>query len=140
YEQALLAAGIARDPHLVHASDFTIPGGYVAGKQVLGDPRHRPTAIVAASDEVAMGAILAARDLGLQVPHDLSIIGIDGHELAEFFGLTTVAQFPALQGRLAVEMLMGELKSGNRAALPANTPLPFELIVRSSTSRPSRAD
>ena len=54
----------------------------------------RPTAIFAASDEMAIGALLAARELGYRVPEDLSVVGIDGHELGEFFRLTTVDQFP----------------------------------------------
>ena len=86
---------------------------------------------------MAIGAILAARDLGMHVPGDLSVIGIDDHELAEFFGLTTVAQFPALQGRMAVDILMDELNPGHREPVQRNTPLPFELIVRSSTARPA---
>ena len=64
-------------------------------------PGASPTAIFAASDEMAIGAMLAARDLGYRVPTDLSIAGIDGHELGRFFDLTTVDQFPARQGARA---------------------------------------
>jgi LacI family repressor for deo operon, udp, cdd, tsx, nupC, and nupG len=71
------------------------------------------------------------------VPADISVIGIDGHELSDFFGLTTVAQFPELQGRLAVELLMDELHPDRRTLGSSNTPLPFELMVRSTTARPS---
>ena len=84
---------------------------------------------------MAIGVILAARDMGLDVPRDLSVVGIDDHELAPFFGLTTVAQFPEQQGERAVELLMRELDQ-SRDDEPANLQLPFELIVRSSTSRP----
>ena len=98
YEAALDAVGISPDPELFRRADFTIQGGYAAAKQLLGNPRNRPTAIFAASDEMAIGAILAARDLGMSVPQDLSVIGIDDHDLAEFFGLTTVAQFPGAAG------------------------------------------
>lgn len=137
YEEALAAAGIPVDPRLVHTTDFTMQGGYAVGKQLLGDPRDRPTAIFAASDEVAIGAMLAARDLGLRVPRDASIIGIDDHELAEFFGLTTIAQFPALQGRLAVDILMDQLQPGLVPPPADNIPLPYELMVRGSTARPT---
>ncbi len=137
YEHALTAAGIRPDPALFEAADFSIPGGYAAGKQLLGASRPRPTALFASSDEMAIGAILAARDLGLSVPGDVSVIGVDDHELADFFGLTTIAQFPALQGRLAVDLLMDELKPGHREPAPANIPLPFELIVRARTARPT---
>ncbi|TBN58457.1 LacI family transcriptional regulator [Glaciihabitans arcticus] len=137
YESALLAVGVPVDPELFRSGDFTIQGGYAAAKQLLGNPRKRPTAVFAASDEMAIGAILAARDLGLTVPGDVSIIGIDDHELAEFFGLSTIAQFPAAQGRLAVEILMDQLHPGHRDQSTVNTPLNYELVVRSSTARPA---
>jgi len=66
----------------------------------------------------------------------VSIVGIDDHDLADFFGLSTVAQFPRLQGEKAVEILMEQLEPEADAAAPAATPLPYELRVRSSTARP----
>lgn len=135
YEAALRSRGIEPDPLLVRVADFTIAGGYRATLQLLGDPRVAPTAIFAASDEMAMGALMAARDLGRRVPEDLSIVGIDGHELGEFFGLTTVSQFPETQGRLAAEAVLRELDGESSG--PHNIALPFELIVRRSTSVPS---
>lgn len=137
YQAPLDAAGIPSDPALFQSADFTIAGGYAAAKQLFGNPRTRPTAVFAASDEMAIGTILAARDLGLRVPGDISVIGIDDHELSGFFGVTTVAQFPELQGRLAVELLMNELHPDRHSLGSSNTPLPFELIVRASTSRPA---
>ena len=136
YEGALRDAGIEPDPTLFRPADFTLPGGYEAAKQLLGNPNNRPTAIVASSDEMAIGTILAARDLGLNVPQDVSIVGIDDHHLASFFGLTTVAQFPRRQGEHAVEALMEYLEPGKDAPASAGVPLPYELIVRSSTARP----
>lgn len=138
YESALTEAGLTVDPRLFAAADFMVPGGYTAAKQLLGNPRGRPTAIFAASDEMAFGSILAARDLGLSVPGDVSIVGIDDHDLAEFFGLTTVAQFPRVQGERAVDVLMNELEPGRgEVPAPTATPLPYELRVRSSTARPA---
>lgn len=136
YQAALAAAGIPINPDLIRYTNFTLPDGYAAAKQLLGSPHRRPTAIFAASDETAMGAILAARDLGLRVPQDVSVIGIDGHELSEFFGLSSVDQFPELQGRRAVEVLMDQLHPTRSGSASLNTPLPFELIVRSSTATP----
>jgi DNA-binding LacI/PurR family transcriptional regulator len=137
YELALREAGIEPRPEYFTSADFTIEGGYHAAKQLLGNPRSRPTAIFAAADEMAIGCILAARDLGLVVPRDVSIIGIDGHELSEFFGLTTIAQYPRAQGEHAVDILMNELRPGKHAEVPGNIPLGYDLIVRSSTSRPT---
>src|SRR5690554_2485834 len=130
YEGALEAMGIPVNPSHFRAADFTIEGGYEAAKQLLGSPRDRPTAIFAASDEMAIGAILAARDMGLHVPDDVSVVGIDDHELSEFFGLTTVAQFPQLQGRMAAELLLDQLHPETRTQGALNTALPFELMVR----------
>ncbi|QTX03643.1 LacI family DNA-binding transcriptional regulator [Agromyces archimandritae] len=138
YEQALADAGVAPDPRLFAASDFTVQGAYDAAKQLLGAPHDRPTAIFAASDEMAIGAILAARDLGIRVPDEVSVIGIDDHDLAPFFGLSTVAQFPRVQGETAVSVLMEQLEPGAVRA-PAVTQLPYELRVRSSTARAQEA-
>ncbi len=135
YEEALRTHGIEPDPLLVRVADFTITGGYRATLQLLGDPRVAPTAIFAASDEMAMGAIMAARDLGKRVPEDLSIVGIDGHELGDFFGLTTVSQFPETQGRLAAQAVLEALETGSTPA--HHIALPFELVVRRSTSVPT---
>jgi LacI family repressor for deo operon, udp, cdd, tsx, nupC, and nupG len=137
YEGALRDVGVEPDPSLFAPADFTIRGGYHAAKQLLGRPHDRPTAIFAASDEMAIGSILAARDLGLVVPRDVSIIGIDDYDLSDFFGLSTVAQFPRGQGEKAVEILMEHLEPGPDAAPGASmTQLPYELRVRSSTATP----
>lgn len=137
YEAALQAAGLPVDDALFRAGDFTMQGGYTAARQLLEAAGERPTAIFAASDEMAIGAILAARDLGLTVPGDVSIAGIDDHDLAAFFGLTTVAQYPMGQGRMAVDVLMTELHPAHPEPVALDTPLPFDLVVRSSTASPS---
>ncbi|MGN0126493.1 LacI family DNA-binding transcriptional regulator [Glutamicibacter soli] len=133
YERALAEAGIDLDEALCVGADFTMAQGYTVAKQLLGNPDARPTAIFAASDEMAIGAILAARDLGMQVPRELSVVGVDDHELAEFFGLTTIRQLPHEQGELAVAMLLRAIRKEEPAR--AHT-LGHELIVRNSTSRP----
>jgi DNA-binding LacI/PurR family transcriptional regulator len=136
YEAALHDAGVEPDPRLFAPADFTIAGGYHAAKQLLGVPHDRPTAIFAASDEMAIGCILAARDLGMIEPRDVSIIGIDDYDLSDFFGLSTLAQIPRGQGVKEVEILMEQLEPGTEPPTPDSTPLPFELRVRSSTARP----
>lgn len=133
FEEALADAGIRLKPEFLEPADFTVDGGYRAAKQLLGRPGPRPTAIFAASDEMAIGAILAARDLGFAVPEDLSIVGIDGHELGEFFQLTTVDQAPLAQGERAAAALLAQLDGVTDA--PAGGDLPYELIVRGTTAR-----
>ena len=59
---------------------------------------------------MAIGVLRAARDLGLRVPEDVSVIGIDDHELADFFDLTTVAQPVHEQGRVAATQVLAALR------------------------------
>lgn len=135
FERALADAGITVNPNFLEPADFTIEGGFRAGKQLLGRPGPRPTAIFAASDEMAVGAILAARDLGFRVPEDLSVIGIDGHELGEFFRLTTVDQFPLGQGERAAAHILRQLSDAGAEPARGQGELPFDLVVRATTAR-----
>jgi DNA-binding LacI/PurR family transcriptional regulator len=98
FRAALLERGLRPLPELEDVGEFTVAGGAAAAARLLDLPQP-PTAIFAASDEMAIGALRAARLRGLAVPGDLSVIGIDDHELAEFFDLTTVAQPVREQGR-----------------------------------------
>lgn len=133
YEKALHDAGIEVDNKLCMGANFTMPQAYEVAKQLLGNPAGNPTALLAASDEMAIGAILAARDLGLIVPRDLSVVGVDNHDLSEMFGLTTIEQRPHEQGELAVAMLLRAI----RGEEPAHAhKVDHRLMVRSSTSRP----
>ncbi|ANJ25918.1 LacI family DNA-binding transcriptional regulator [Agromyces aureus] len=124
---------------IVVEAAMSMPGGFEAGLQLLGHPAHRPTAVFAASDEMAFGLIRAAERLGLSVPRDLSVIGVDGHEHAGLFDLTTIAQSPSDQGRLAVEVALRMLGGDAQAdPLPdSGAPMPTRLVVRGSTSRPA---
>ena len=136
FMDALAAAGLPFSDESYVATHFDIPGGYAAGKQILGDPRRRPTAIFAAADEVAIGVILAARELGISVPDDLSVIGIDNHPLAELFGLTSIAQNPAKQGEQAVDLVIRQLETAGWTPPNIHTTVPAQLVMRSSTSAP----
>ena len=133
FESTLEAAGITPNPAFIEPADFTVEGGYRACKQLLGRPGRRPTAVFAASDEMAIGAVLAARDLGYRVPEDLSVVGIDGHELGDFFRLTTVDQFPLGQGERAADAVLAHLDAPDAPRTPLA--LPFELHVRGTTAR-----
>jgi DNA-binding LacI/PurR family transcriptional regulator len=134
YQRAMTAAGL--EPTMPRRTEFTIAGGYATGLAVLADPRHRPTAIVAGSDEVAIGVIVAARQLGITVPGQLSVTGIDGHELAAMFDLTTLAQHPNAQGAMAVGLVMDELLGTGPAPAREWHPYPVVLEVRGSTTAP----
>ena len=131
YRAAMAEAGLEDDARHVYSA-VSMPGGYSSAVDLLGNARLRPTAIVAVCDEVAIGAIIAARRLGIRVPSELSVIGVDDHEHAEMFSLTTLQQSPRDQGAMAVEMLLSQLSDPARP--PMSVQMQARLIVRSSTA------
>jgi DNA-binding LacI/PurR family transcriptional regulator len=107
----------------------------------LKDRASAPTAIFAVSDEMAIGALMAARDLGLKVPQDVSIVGMDNHVLSEFFGITTVGQDAPGQGANAAKQVMQLLDNADPSKpvnFEENQVWPVELIVRTSTAAPPK--
>ncbi|TFD55326.1 LacI family transcriptional regulator [Cryobacterium sp. Hh7] len=135
FRAALESAGVSVQDDFL-ASPFSIPGGYEAALSVLANPRTRPTAIVAGCDEIAIGIMIAARQLGIHVPTQLSVVGIDDHDLAAMFGLTTVRQCPRSQGTLAVEIMMRELSKPTPANEMVRHLVPTTFKVRTSTTAP----
>lgn len=133
YREAMRHAGLFLDPALVVDDEFTVAGGERATRELL---RHGevPTAIFAACDEMAMGAIRALREARLRVPDDVSVIGIDDHNLSAALGLTTVAQPAAEQGRRAASTLLDVLRGG--PARHESQILPTCLVVRDTTAAP----
>lgn len=132
YRAVLGERGLPLEDALEDVGGFSVAGGGEAARRLLSRP-DRPTAIFAASDEMAIGVLRAARELGLSVPADLSVVGIDDYELASFFDLTTVAQPVREQGRRGAERVLAEL-TGSPA--PDSEVLPVQLLVRSSTAAP----
>ncbi|MCT9820880.1 LacI family transcriptional regulator [Microbacterium sp. W1N] len=135
YRSAMAEAGLAALIRHVPA-EVSLPGGYAAAADILGDARERPTAIVGVCDEVAVGAIIAARRQGIQVPGTLSVVGIDDHEYADMFSLTTLRQVPREQGAAAVATLLAEIDDPERPRTVLHTRA--RLIVRTSTAGPPR--
>jgi DNA-binding LacI/PurR family transcriptional regulator len=133
YCRAMEDAGLGDSIHHI-PSEVTLPGGYAAAADHLGDARARPTAIVGVCDEVAIGAIIASRRLGIHVPASLSVVGIDDHEFAEMFSLTTLQQVPREQGQAAVDILLDEIADPDRP--PTRMRMHARLVVRSSTGPP----
>jgi LacI family transcriptional regulator, galactose operon repressor len=132
YHAALAAAGILPDPALEVESDFEIAGGSRATEALLdlGEP---PTAIFAFNDNLAIGAIQAARARGLRVPEDLSVVGFDDSESATIVWppLTTVRQPLAEMGRTAVSLLTRLIERQRFETL--HIELGTRLVVRGST-------
>jgi LacI family transcriptional regulator len=132
YKNALTKHNIPANNLLVRSTDFTEEGGYDAMHELLKLP-SRPTAVFAANDLMAIGAMMALREAGLRIPQDMAVIGFDDIPAARLVNpsLTTIAQFPENLGRRAAEMLFERL--GITAQIPGrNEEMPFQLIVRES--------
>jgi DNA-binding LacI/PurR family transcriptional regulator len=126
YEHALAAAGL--EP-LVRR----VPHGRAAAAALtreLLEADDPPTALFAASDTQAVGALEAAAALGVRVPEDLSVVGYDDIEIARYAGLTTVAQPLDESGARGAELLLAALGG----AAVTGVQLPVELVVRSTTA------
>ena len=137
YRSALEREGIRFDPDLLRSGDFRHEGGFGRGSELL-DLADPPTAIFAGSDQQAFGVYEAARQHGLRVPQDLSVVGFDDLPVARWVSppLTTVRQ-PLAEMGLAAAQMLGELIDG--LPLPSTrVELATELIVRESTA-PARA-
>lgn len=142
WRAALAEAGLEPDPGLLQHADaeagllasghFGLEGGR-RSLHLLLDRRTDVTAVFAASDEIAMGALAAAQERGLRVPEDLSVAGVDGHELGGLLGLTTVAQDAFTQGADAAGLVL-RLAAGE--TVPGESVHPTRLVVRSSTGPP----
>jgi LacI family transcriptional regulator len=138
YREALNDAGLSFDERLVVTGDFLEAGGFDATHALLSldDP---PTAIFASSDTAAIGVVRAARERGLRVPQDLSVVGFDDIPEASLVtpALTTVVQPLREMGRAAVRLLMGVLREPARP--PTTVVLSTTLVVRDSTAPPPPA-
>jgi LacI family transcriptional regulator len=136
YRSGLERVGVRFDPALVRHGDFTHEGGFIRGGELLG-LASPPTAIFAGSDQQAFGVYEAARQRGLRIPQDLSVVGFDDLPVARWVSppLTTVRQPLAEMGRAAAQML-GELVEG-MALRSGRVELSTELIVRESTAPPA---
>jgi LacI family transcriptional regulator len=138
YHAALAAAGVLPSPELEVEGNWQIGRGFEAASKLLGldDP---PTAIFAFNDNAAIGTLQAARERGLRVPEDLSVVGFDDLEEAGIVtpALTTVRQPLAEMGRMAVSLLLRLLDKQRVEAMRVE--LATRLVVRDSTAPPNDA-
>jgi LacI family transcriptional regulator len=133
YRGALAAAGVMPDPELVVESDFHAKGGVEAALSLLDLP-DPPTAVFAFNDMLAIGVMQAARQRGIRVPEELSVLGFDDTFEASIVTptLTTVRQPLAEMGRMAVNLLVRQLQNQRIEAL--HVQLETKLVVRESTA------
>ena len=134
YRAAMSEAGLELDPARIVPGENTMRSGQEAA-MVLLSRLPMPTAIFCANDEMAIGAITVCKQKGLRVPEDVSIVGFDDVEIAEFYDppLTTVRQPRRELGRRAMIELMA-LLDDERVETGRNIILPHTLIVRGSTA------
>ncbi|WP_261903255.1 DNA-binding transcriptional regulator CytR [Vibrio fortis] len=135
YQQALRRAGVTMNPAYSTVGDFTFEAGAQAVRQLLALP-EQPTAIFCHNDAMAIGAIQEAKKLGLRVPHDLSIVGFDDIQFAQYCDppLTTISQPRYEIGRQAMLMMLDMLKGNDVQA--GSRLLEAKLVVRGSTAPP----
>jgi len=132
--KSLTQAGMSLPANFITEQAFSLEGGRLGLRQLMR-LRHKPTAIFCGNDLLAVGAMLEAERMGLDVPSDLSICGIDNLEISEAInpGLTTVSLPTQDLGRIAAQYMLSAI-SGEIIA--AKSLLPFELVVRGSTGLP----
>lgn len=123
WRDALLAHGLEVRDEWIGQSDWDVEQGYAAMQHILAAP-ERPTAIFAANDFNAAGAIYAAQDAGLRVPQDLAVVGYDNRDISRYLRpkITTV-ELPLYEmGRIAAETLFEQING--------REPLTHEILVR----------
>lgn len=132
YKAALADCDIPVREELVIEGDYQQQTGYEITKKLLKSVDPLPTAIFAANDLSAFGAMDAAREQGLHIPKDISIIGFDDVPQASFVypKLTTVRQPLEQMGRVAVKMLLEQIE--NQRRLPQRVALATQLVIRDS--------
>lgn len=131
YRAGLKRAGLRYDPALVVEGAFSYESGLVGANRLLDLP-NRPTAIFAANDDMAAGAICAACERGLSVPGDISVCGFDDTPIARHIypSLTTVRQPTRDMGRLAAVELLKAIKTPGAGEMVS---VPYQLQIRRST-------
>ncbi|GAL05825.1 transcriptional (co)regulator CytR [Photobacterium aphoticum] len=136
YQQALRRAGAELNPAYTVRSDFTFAGGARAVTALLSLPEP-PTALLCHNDVMAIGAMQQAKRLGFRVPQDLSIVGFDDIQFAEYCDppLTTVSQPRYEIGRQSMMMLLDILKGKDIAS--GSRLLDAKLVIRESAAPPA---
>jgi DNA-binding LacI/PurR family transcriptional regulator len=130
FRKALKEAGIELPAVLVRLAPYSQEQTRQVAAELLSLPQP-PTAIFAATDFQALGVLKAARQLKIQVPEQLAVVGFDDLDLAEYTDLTTIRQHLDESGRLAAEILLARINEPNRPLQHIN--LPLNLIERLTT-------
>lgn len=135
FRRVMRKAGLELPPEYIQFGEFKLAAGHSEVKAVLAT-RTRPTALFCANDEIAMGVMKGLREAKLRVPGDISIIGFDDLDIADYCSppLTTIRQPRRQMGSAAMELMLRILRGD--ATREECITLPHELIVRESTAAP----
>ena len=132
--QAITEANLEWNPENEIRGDYNILTAEIATEAFLGRKgRKLPTAIFCHSDEMALGAMKAIRRKGLRIPEDISVIGFDDNEIAQYVGLTTVSQPPQFLGQMAASATIATIAAPE--AKMKHLFVSTSLIVRETTTR-----
>jgi len=133
FKRALAEAKVHIEPEYIQEARFDRQSGYESATRLLR-MLPRPTAIFACNDLMALGVLMAAREMGLRCPEDISIVGFDDLDFAEFTApaLTSVHQLGYQLGTTAARLLLERMNS--RKQIPKKVVLPSELKIRHSTA------
>lgn len=125
-----------RPDYVANGGFFSVEEGKAAMERLLS-LTERPTAVFVAGDQMAIGAMEAAREHGLRIPEDVSIIGYDDIEISRYVTpkLTTVRQDTDLMGRVAAEVLIEQIT--NKQRVVGEKVVPVTLVVRESCAPPA---
>ena len=137
FMDVMASHGLEVRPEWTLRCDWTADGAAEHADRLFAGNDH-PTCVVAASDEMAFGIMSAARQHGLDVPRDVSVIGIDDHVHSRILDLTTVRQDVEAQGRHAGAIMLAILH-GHEVSPSHDEVLGVELVVRGSTAPPAAA-
>ncbi|MDF1616492.1 LacI family DNA-binding transcriptional regulator [Petrocella sp. FN5] len=135
YKTALTEAGLTYDEALVAEGAYSVDSGYAAMMEIILRCEVMPTAVFAANDHMAIGAMKALKEKGVRIPMEIEVIGYDDIEFAKYVtpSLSTVRVDQYVMGKLAATMLIdlieGDLKDHHEMTMG------YELIHRESTRK-----
>lgn len=130
FRAVLTSAGLPLLDHYVRNAENDMDAAYHQAKMLVS-LSERPTAIFATSDLLALGVLKAVHEEGLRTPDDISVLGFDDLDIADYVGLTTIRQSLDESGRVAVELLLSRLADPLRAVQHVHFPL---TLVRRNTA------
>lgn len=133
YKKCLKDHCIPYDPNIVSQTEYSLSNG-LKGIKLLLSMKNPPTAVFCSNDYLALGAMEGARELGLKLPEDLSIVGFDDMEMSSFVTprLTTINQPAYEMGKIGADVLLNQI--GNKSHRPVHKILKTNLVIRESTT------